>query len=123
MAYKKELSKCCSKCGVEWLADFSNKTPKRALCLECKVEVNKEYSIKNNLGRKRLYNRMEKKSSYTFKNRNPFWQTLRIKLRMMKNREEWLAFIKQRMDEILEDKVLMDYINDTDVLDKFNTEK
>jgi hypothetical protein len=40
----------------------------------------------------------------------------------MKQREEWLAFIKQRMDEILEDKVLMDYINDTDVLDKFNTE-
>lgn len=123
MAYKKELSKCCSKCGVEWLPDFSNKTPKRALCLECRVEVNKEYSIKNNLGRKRLYNRMEKKSPYTMKNRTKFWQSLSRQLKGMKKREEWLEFIKQRMDEILNDKVLMDYINDTDVLDKFNTEK
>jgi hypothetical protein len=62
---------------------------------------------------------MEKKSSYTFKNRNPFWQTLRSKLKGMKQREEWLVFIKNRMDEILNDKVLMDYINDTDVLNKY----
>jgi hypothetical protein len=120
MAYKKELSKCCSKCGVEWLPDLSNKTAKRALCLECRVEVNKEYSIKNNLGRKRLYNRMEKKSPYTMKNRTGFWRKINAELKGMKKREEWLGFIQNRMQEILNDKALMDYINDTDIENKYN---
>ena len=122
MAYKKEFSKCCSKCGVQWLEDMSNKVPKRALCFECKKEWDKEFNDKNNKGRKRMYNRLEKKGPYTMKNRTPYWRSLSTQLKGMKKREEWLEFIKNRMDEILNDKVLMDYINDTDVLDKFNTE-
>ncbi len=124
MAYKKEPSKCCVRCKVEWLSDFSNKVPKRALCFGCKREYDAEWKQKNpDSGKKRMHNRLEKKSPYTFKNRTEYWQGLRKELKGMKKREEWLEFIKNRMDEILNDKVLMDYINDTDVLDKFNTEK
>ena len=121
MAFKKELSKCCVKCGVEWLKDLSNKVTKRALCFECKKEYDIEWKQKNPI-KKRLYNRHEKKSAYTFKNRTAYWQDLRTQLKGMKKREEWLEFIKNRMDEILNDKVLMDYINDTDVLKKYDNE-
>jgi hypothetical protein len=118
MSYKKEPSKCCVKCGVEWLSDLSNKVPKRALCFGCKKEYDAEWKQKNPT-KKRLYNRHEKKSAYTFKNRTAYWQSLRKELKSMKKREEWVVFIKNRMDEILNDKALMDYINDTDVLNKF----
>ena len=47
MAFKKELSKCCVKCGVEWLKDLSNKVTKRALCFECKREYDIEWKQKN----------------------------------------------------------------------------
>ena len=120
MAYKKEPSKCCVRCGIEWLSDLSNKVPKRALCFSCKREYDAEWKQNNpDSGKKRMHNRLEKKSPYTFKNRTGYWQGLRKELKGMKQREEWLVFIKNRMDAILNDKVLMDYINDTDVLNKF----
>jgi hypothetical protein len=122
MSYKKELSKCCANCGVEWLPDLSNKAVKRALCKECKLEYDREYRDKNPIKR-RLNNRLEKKGPYKMANRTKFWQSLSRQLKGMKKREEWVAFIQNRMDEILNDKVLMDYINDTDVLNKYDTEQ
>jgi hypothetical protein len=119
MAYKKELSKCCVKCGVEWLADFSNKTPKRALCLECKREYDKEYSAKDAKTRKRLYNRMEKGKAFKIENRKHIHKAVNLELRKLKDRTEIREFLRKRFDELLEDKALWDYINDTDVLNKF----
>jgi len=66
---------------------------------------------------KREVTLVEKKKPYTFKNRKPFWQDLARQLKVMKKREEWLAFIQLQMDRILEDKQLMDYINDTQIAD------
>lgn len=119
MAYKKELSKCCVKCGVEWLADFSNKTPKRALCFECKSVYDKEYSIRSNANKKRLYNRTKKGKSFKVENRKTIWKEVNNEIKSLKTRQEWLPFIQNKMIEILNNKELMDYINDTDVLNKF----
>lgn len=123
MSYKKELSKCCVKCGVEWLEDFSNKTPKRALCLECKRVYDKEYSIRSNANKKRLYNRTQKGKSFKVENRKTIWKEVNNEIKSLKTRQEWLPFIQNKMIEILNNKELMDYLNDTDILDKFNKEK
>ena len=50
-SYKKEFSKCCGRCGVEWLPDWSNKQEKRALCKKCFVEQTKENERKYRKGK------------------------------------------------------------------------
>jgi hypothetical protein len=43
MRNKKEFSKKCKKCGVEWDKDMSNKYKGRALCLVCAKIAYTEY--------------------------------------------------------------------------------
>ena len=112
----KELSKSCKICGVEFLPDLSNKYPKRARCLECKSEENKQRTIEQREWREEnVVSMVEKKSPYTFRNRKSFWREINKELKSKKRREDWLPLIQKRMDEILEDKQLMDYINDTQI--------
>lgn len=109
----KEFSKQCRECGVEWLKDFSNKHNGRALCLDCmKLEYEKRKEAEK-IKAKEHVTLVEKKKPYTFMNRKPFWREVNSELKGMKKREEWLPFIQKRMDEILMDTQLMDYINDT----------
>lgn len=115
----KKTSTNCNGCGVEWLPDMSNKVHKRAMCHSCMKE---EYEERKEADKKRVrINRevtlVQKKKPYTFKNRKPFWQELAKELKGMKKREEWLPFIRLQMDRILNDKQLMDYINDTQIAD------
>ena len=117
--YVKECSTHCNRCGIEWLADMSNKANKRALCHPClKVEY---YERKEAEQKKTRINReitlVDKKKPYTFKNRKPFWDEIRVKLRGIEKRADWLAFIRLQMDRIIDDKQLMDYINDTEIAD------
>ena len=117
----KQFSKCCAQCGVEWLPDMSNKKAKRALCIECYTQEVKHRTIEQREWREEnLITQVQKKRPYTFKNRKPFWQSIANELRGMKSREEWLPFIQNRMNEILNDKQLMDYINETQIADYGN---
>ena len=121
MAIKKELSKCCTNCGVEWLEDFSNKQPKRAKCLECydielfERNANQRKSNKEN---KNGLNRLELYENYKYSNRKPFWTSINKQIKLLKNREEAKEFISKQMDRILADKTLMDYINLTEIVEK-----
>lgn len=115
----KKLSTSCRDCGVEWLEDLSNKVPKRALCWECKLKWDSEYQSKFKEKAKLTagVSKRVKKDPYKMKNRTPFWQELRTKLKGMKSRKEWLPFIQNRLEEIINDKQLMDYLNDTENAD------
>jgi hypothetical protein len=110
----RQFSTHCGECGVEF--NESNKAPKRALCLACKRVEDIHYCEKARQKYKEnnMVTTQEKKRPYTFQNRKPFWQSVSTQLRTMKSREEWLPFIQNRMEEILNDKQLMDYINDTE---------
>jgi hypothetical protein len=112
----RQFSDACRVCGQKWLTDMSNKYPKRALCFECKKEENNEYLEKTRQKYKEnnMVTTKEKKKPYTFNNRKGFWKSISTQLRFMNRREEWLPFIQNRMEEILNDKQLMDYINDTE---------
>ncbi len=123
MVIKKELSKCCTKCGVEWLEDFSNKQPKRALCIECflkeGIKNRKATSLYNKEHRIGLH-RMEKYEDYKMSRRYPFWKEINKEIKSLTKREDIRAFISKQMDRILEDQQLMDYINDTNLIERKN---
>lgn len=114
---RKEFSKCCTKCGVEWLSDMSNKNPKRALCLKCTKEWQTEYNEKHRMNKYKMQgsNRTEKYKKFKMDVRKPYWKEVNDKLKGMKKREEWLPFIKEQMIGILNNVELMDYINDTNI--------
>jgi hypothetical protein len=124
MAIKKELSKRCVVCGVEWLKDLSNKKSKRAKCLDCyekegienrilRTKLDKENSI--------VPNRTELYKNYKVENRTEFWKAINKEIKPLKDREQIRAFISKQMDRILEDKTLMDYINLTEIVEKTKT--
>jgi hypothetical protein len=117
----KELSKSCGKCGVLWNEDLSNKQQGRALCLECyeaegvsRREQKAKYDREHKVG----MNRTEKYQNYKFANRQPFWRAINKEIKLLKNRDEIREFISKQMDRILADQILMDYINDTDLIEK-----
>jgi hypothetical protein len=119
MGYKKELSKCCGKCGVEWLKDLSNKQPKRALCLQCFIiesEERKENIKKIDYGRGE--NRMEKYRQFKISNRSHIYKEVNKRLKPLKRLEDIREFMRIRFDELLAETALWDYINDTDIENK-----
>ena len=122
MAYKKELSTHCVKCGVLWNEDMSNKYPKRAVCLPChKIEYAERKEKYKSVEYKRGLNRHEKYKPYKIENRKHIHKAVNLELRGLKNRSEVREFLRKRFDELLEDKGLWDYINDTDILNKNKT--
>jgi hypothetical protein len=120
VAYKKELSKCCSKCGVEWLADFSNKIKKRALCLECmKVEHKERKEQYKHTIVRRGQNRHEKYKPFKIENRKHIHKAVNLELKKLKDRTEIREFLRKRFDELLADTALWDYLNDTDIQNEY----
>lgn len=119
MAYKKELSKQCGKCGVEWNEDLSNKQPKRALCKECFIiESEERKEILKNIVYKRGENRMQKYRQFKISNRSHIYSDVNKRLKPLKRLEDIREFMRIRFDELLEDTALWDYINDTDIENK-----
>jgi hypothetical protein len=114
MAFKKELSKSCRKCGVQWLTDLSNKQPRRALCKGCyyiELEDRSREEREKRAESGALVNRVQLYKDYKFENRKPFWAQINKELKPLKDRSEIRAFIGKQMDRILEDRKLMEYIN------------
>lgn len=119
MGYRKELSVGCSKCGVLWNEDLSNKIPKRALCLACmKVEYEERKEKYKSVEYKRGENRHEKYKPFKIENRKHIHKEVNLKLKGLKDRSEIREFLRKRFDELLEDVALWDYINDTDIQNK-----
>lgn len=121
----KQISKCCAKCGVVWDETLSNKQHKRAVCISCYQEEGVERRVakaKWDKEHKFGKNRNEKYKDYKFANRQPFWTAINKEIRKLKDRGEIRAFISKQMDRIIADKQLMDYINDTDLVER-NTNK
>jgi len=121
MGYKKELSTECKTCGVKWNKDYSNKYPKRAVCYECKTKEYEERKEQYTFNRfKRGMNRFEKHKPFKIENRKHIHKEVNAQIRPLKDRNEIREFIRKRFDELLEDKALWDYINDTDIENKYN---
>jgi uncharacterized Zn finger protein (UPF0148 family) len=114
MGIKKELSKKCGNCGVEWLSDLSNKKEGRALCNECYTIESQKHSKEQRERRAAigaLENRIELYKDYKFENRKEFWREINKELKSLTKREDIRAFISKQMDRILNDRKLMEYIN------------
>ena len=110
MKYKKEFSKQCTKCGLEWDENFSNKYPKRALCYPCHKEeyklIKERYDLKNNgLSKSDLL------QPYKVTNRKEVWREVNKELKKLKKLEDIHNFIVKRADEVFADEKLMAYIN------------
>lgn len=117
MGYKKEFSKGCKKCGELWLPDMSNKYPKRALCRKCHKIWVEDWENNNKRVKYTMYNsnRKEKYKNFKMDVRKPHWKKINDELKEIKNRDDWRGFISKKMNEILNNVELMDYINNTDI--------
>lgn len=118
MGYKKEFSKECKNCGVEWLPDMSNKAPRRALCKKCLEEWTKEWWQEYRSNPNSNYKVTTKRKCgkpFKMENRKPHWKEINNELKKIKDRDEWKEFIRLQMDSILANTDLMNYINNTDI--------
>lgn len=111
----------CKDCGVKFNETLSNKQPKRALCVSCyeaesydrriaKAKYDKEHKVG--------MDRIEKYKNYKVENRQAFWKEINKEIRLCKTNAEIRAFVGKQMDRILADTQLMDYINDTNIIEK-----
>lgn len=124
MGYKKELSTNCSQCKVEWENDYSNKHPKRALCIDCYKKEASEYrnKYKKEGKGKKVYRSLEHYQPFKLSNRIGIWREVAKRGKALKTIEEIKEFTKKRFDEILEDIELWNYINNTNIPDGKSTE-
>jgi hypothetical protein len=94
----------CKGCGVE----FHTIKP-RYSCNQC---INAKQRIIETKKRAKY----EKKLPYPYQGKNHNYKQrfdpLKSKLHKMKERQEWQAYFKVRLDEVLNDAVLMKWIND-----------
>jgi uncharacterized Zn finger protein (UPF0148 family) len=115
----KQLSTHCGKCGVVFDETLSNKRKGRALCLECyhseflerskaKSKWDREHKI--HPSKQELYH------NYTIKNRKEHWRAVNKEIKLLTDMVEIREFISNQMDRILSDETLMDYINDTQII-------
>jgi hypothetical protein len=123
MAIKKELSTKCRECNVEFTKELNNKQPKRALCKGCyRVELQKiskaQKDKRAEIGA--FVNRIQAYKDYKLENRMGFWRELNKQIKMLKTREEHLAFIANQMDRILADDNLMKYLNSVTMAEQRN---
>lgn len=107
----KEFSKCCNKCGVEWLEDWSNKYPKRAMCVDCHKIYYAERKLAYNEKHKNEVRKVDLMQPFKVENRQAHWTKINKELRALNKLEDIRAFIKKQADEIFSNKELMEFIN------------
>ncbi len=94
----------CKHCGVE----FHTMKP-RYCCNQC-------LNAKQKVIEKNKRSKYEKKTPYPYQGKNHNYKQrfgpLQSKLHKMKSRTEWKEYFKVRLDEVLNDAVLMKWIND-----------
>jgi len=108
-----------------WKVKFDHKNGENRVCKECSASfhtmkprhrctacINAKQKIVE--GNKRA--KYERKEPYPYQGPNHNYHTrfypLRAKLHSIKVRQEWKEYFKNRLDEILNDAVLMKWIND-----------
>jgi hypothetical protein len=103
MAVWKKESTHCKDCGVEF--DGTNKYRKRALCIECASigykTRKKEMNVKEH--------RHIKYAEFKMGNRNEIYSATLAETKGM-SREEHLQWLTNRLNEIMENKKLWEYI-------------
>ena len=94
----------CKGCGVSFYT------------IKPRYECNTCLNIKQKVIEQRKRANYEKKQSYPYQGPKHDYHTrfypLRVKLHKMKVREEWQKYFKEKLDEIMQDKILMKWIND-----------
>ena len=102
--YKTGEDRVCKECG----ASFHTPKPR----WRCNVCVNQAQKIVERNKRSKY----EKKEPYPYcgpnHNYHQRFYPLRAKLHKMKVRVEWQAYFKEKLDELMQDKILMKWIND-----------
>ena len=102
--HKNGEQRVCKECG----ASFHTPKPR----WRCNVCVNQAQKIVERNKRSKY----EKKEPYPYcgpnHNYHQRFYPLRAKLHKMKVRVEWQAYFKEKLDELMQDKILMKWIND-----------
>ena len=108
-----------------WNVKFDHKNGEQRVCKECgasfhtpkpRWSCNACVNAKQKIIETRKRSKYERKEPYPYQGPNHDYHhrfyPLRKKLHKIKVREEWQAYFKERLDEILNDAVLMKWIND-----------
>jgi hypothetical protein len=106
MAIWKKESTHCKECGVEF--DGTNKFNKRALCIPCGTIDQKKHSIKAKI--ERAEQRHVKYEEFKIENRSEYYSAILAHTKKM-DREEHLQFLTDKLNEILQNKKLWEYIS------------
>jgi hypothetical protein len=115
----RQLSTQCGKCGVVF-DEQHPKQSKRALCIDCyHSEFLERSAAKSKWDREHKIHpsKHELYHNYTIKNRKEHWRAVNREIKPLTDRVEIRAFISKQMDKILSDVTLMDYINDTQIIE------
>ena len=104
MAIWKKASTHCKDCGVEF--DGTNKYRKRALCIKC---ASAEYKSRNRKEVPTTEYRHIKYAEFKMGNRNEIYSATLAETKGM-SREEHLQWLTNRLNEIMENKKLWEYI-------------
>lgn len=103
---KKEISTHCVKCGKSF--EEVEKKKKRALCIPCYKIDAYEYNKRNKkLVDVPIYTRYQQ---FKVDNRREENRALSKRLMGMRDRDEWKKAIAERLDEIIADKPLWEFI-------------
>jgi len=108
-----------------WNTKFDYANGEQRVCKECGISfhtMKPRYSCNACLNIKQKVIEQKKRGKYERKEPYPYqgpkhdyhqrFYPLRVKLHKMKVREEWQAYFKEKLDEIMQDKILMKWIND-----------
>ena len=102
--YANGEQRVCKGCGISFYT------------IKPRYECNTCLNIKQKVIEQRKRATYEKKQSYPYQGpKHDYHQRfypLRVKLHKMKVREEWQAYFKEKLNEIMQDKILMKWIND-----------
>ena len=110
--YPTELRKCI-KCGEEKQITQRNPKAKNNICNECGNTYAREYAQRKAIEdgkRVGIKGRLPYPGGYEETGRDKFLQRKK-ELDKIKDREVWIEVIRQRFEEIINNKELMDYIN------------
>jgi len=122
----RKTSTQCTKCGVEWDKDKSNKQKGRALCIVCydgecgdRTIAKRKWDAEHKEGP----NRVELYRDYKMANRKAFYNAINKELKPLKDRKLIREFISKQMDRILNDKQLMEYVSLTNLAEEAKNKK
>lgn len=103
---RKEVTHCL-RCGAEF-GNGVEKYPKRARCRKCVLEEAREIAAIKKSQQPKFADIF---SDFMNGNRDNHWKEVNKQLTKIKDREESKLFIQRRFEEVMEDKLVWQYIN------------